>query len=905
MHTTSSSPKRFASLLVAFTVLLNAATAYLSADSYEASDLAEARGDDSGGSETERQGAPTVADERKLTDGSTCPATCFGDSCDYWMATCETLEGYSCDCSGCDCGDGSGTAAPSVEPAPTPGPTVTLPPTTVCFDLFSGHATDLWGDSCTGGPYGGYDATPSWCGHYDDIDFSSNQMCCVCGGGSRTAVPSASPAPTVECTNVCADTDNGAVDIDADHCTGGPNGGYEEVPELCGLYDDLDFSALEMCCACGGGYTCSPCWDADGGATNAHASGSRSCGWALYSNQPATCADFDDDDFTANEMCCACGGGTGTAPSPAPTSSLAPTALCTADCFGYSCDYWSNGCVEMETTYGCDCEGCACDAALCTTAGCFGYSCDYWANTCEELEMAHGCDCEGCACAGETHAPTTFTPAPTPTPVPTRLCIDTNAAATDPYGDGCFEYVPSWCGGYDDSDFSSNQMCCACGGGADTHTPTATPAPTSFTPMPSQNGSCPGGCFGYSCDDWTTTSTCNELETAYGCDCGGCSCANTTFAPTTSPVPTPLTPVPTQRCIDTNPPAATDPYGDGCVSYLPSWCGNYDDSDFSSNQMCCACGGGSPLSPTQGPTASPPPTASLPPTTFTPMPTETCRSTCYGQSCDFWSASGYLCVQLETAYACDCDECECVGDPTPAPTTTSPTVTETPTTSVAPSTAPTISLQPSVAPTSHYWNVDSFSALEHTIRFATAAINVTKHIVFTSALEIAGSIVHIISSIDAVLSGGDVTRLFTVTLGGVLQLEGISLTNGRTCCNGGGIDVVEGALLMVRCVISSNMASDGNGGGVHLGGVSSGTFASCRFDNNEAVRYLSFPLLRLMRSCRRSYIVCSFLGIRRCRVLDELFKRRVLRQFVYVKLSAGGRRCRERSERPVPIECSI
>ena len=83
MHTTSSSPKRFASLLVAFTVLLNAATAYLSADSYEASDLAEARGDDSGGSETERQGAPTVADERKLTDGSTCPATCFGDSCDY------------------------------------------------------------------------------------------------------------------------------------------------------------------------------------------------------------------------------------------------------------------------------------------------------------------------------------------------------------------------------------------------------------------------------------------------------------------------------------------------------------------------------------------------------------------------------------------------------------------------------------------------------------------------------------------------------------------------------------------------------------------------------------------------------------------------------------------------------
>ena len=24
----------------------------------------------------------------------------------------------------------------------------------------------------------------------------------------------------------------------------------------------------------------------------------------------------------------------------------------------------------------------------------------------------------------------------------------------------------------------------------------------------------------------------------------------------------------------------------------PYWCGNYDDSDFTSNDMCCSCGGG-------------------------------------------------------------------------------------------------------------------------------------------------------------------------------------------------------------------------------------------------------------------------------------------------------------------------
>ena len=39
--------------------------------------------------------------------------------------------------------------------------------------------------------------------------------------------------------------------------------------------------------------------------------------------------------------------------------------------------------------------------------------------------------------------------------------------ATDPYGDGCaaYEYNPSWCGGHDDEDFTSYEMCCICGGG--------------------------------------------------------------------------------------------------------------------------------------------------------------------------------------------------------------------------------------------------------------------------------------------------------------------------------------------------------------------------------------------------------------------------------------------------------
>jgi hypothetical protein len=48
-------------------------------------------------------------------------------------------------------------------------------------------------------------------------------------------------------------------------------------------------------------------------------------------------------------------------------------------------------------------------------------------------------------------------------------CEDTDAGATDPYGDDCAAYnnYPSWCGGYDDDDFQSMDMCCICGGGTD------------------------------------------------------------------------------------------------------------------------------------------------------------------------------------------------------------------------------------------------------------------------------------------------------------------------------------------------------------------------------------------------------------------------------------------------------
>ena len=54
----------------------------------------------------------------------------------------------------------------------------------------------------------------------------------------------------------------------------------------------------------------------------------------------------------------------------------------------------------------------------------------------------------------------------------TAECVDTDYGAVDraPYYDACDDYIGNthWCGNYDDDDFTSNTMCCVCGGGEDT-----------------------------------------------------------------------------------------------------------------------------------------------------------------------------------------------------------------------------------------------------------------------------------------------------------------------------------------------------------------------------------------------------------------------------------------------------
>ena len=52
----------------------------------------------------------------------------------------------------------------------------------------------------------------------------------------------------LDCSAQCKDSNNGTLDRDCDGCEY-----YDFHNADCGLYDDNDFSAEVMCCACGGG----------------------------------------------------------------------------------------------------------------------------------------------------------------------------------------------------------------------------------------------------------------------------------------------------------------------------------------------------------------------------------------------------------------------------------------------------------------------------------------------------------------------------------------------------------------------------------------------------------------------------------------------------------------------------
>ena len=136
---------------------------------------------------------------------------------------------------------------------------------------------DTYGDGCD------WYATYGYCdsGYWDHDGFTAADDCCTCGGG-------------------CIDTPLGATDIGGDPCDW-----YWDYVSHCGSWDDNDFWANLECCACGGGVDNDDCQDQSYGGVDSYGDG---CDW--YADWGYCDSGYwDDSDFVASAMCCACGAG--------------------------------------------------------------------------------------------------------------------------------------------------------------------------------------------------------------------------------------------------------------------------------------------------------------------------------------------------------------------------------------------------------------------------------------------------------------------------------------------------------------------------------------------------------------------------------------------------------------------
>ena len=99
----------------------------------------------------------------------------------------------------------------------------------------------------------------------------------------------------------CSNTAFGATDLTNDGCEW-----YDTFPNSCGDWDDDDFTASSMCCACDGGFTAvEACQDTNEGLGDSFGD---KCDW--YENNPGNCSGYyDTANFKVESMCCECGGG--------------------------------------------------------------------------------------------------------------------------------------------------------------------------------------------------------------------------------------------------------------------------------------------------------------------------------------------------------------------------------------------------------------------------------------------------------------------------------------------------------------------------------------------------------------------------------------------------------------------
>ena len=427
-----------------------------------------------------------------------------------------------------------------------------------------GSGLDSYGDNCSSW----YDAnespgSPGCSGMFDTDTFIAAEMCCACGGGS---VPLCEDGYTVDsngncifgtlgCTNSEAYNFDAIATVDDGSClfsnctTDYTSLGAANCDELIYLYgetcDNLESTYNWDCsgCNCDG----SSVWCTDASACNfgdesectyptqfIDCDGESTCDGAWVENiEYASCSAYDN-----NSLYC------GTVEG----------------CSWYSYPVWwppfsNEGCsgeYVISSELICDSEAEAFPGCMDVTACNYDENANQDDGSCYNNDLGCGCDVpaalEGFDCDGNP------------------ACVDSTNGATDSYGDGCewYDSYPSDCGGYDDADFVSNEMCCACGGGTDY----VAPEPT----VCSDEGACNVGEEG------------DCVFAAEGFDCDG------NFLDLVEPEP---------ECENTDN-GASDSYGDTCASWYDAnespgsygCSGGYDTADFIAAEMCCACGGG-------------------------------------------------------------------------------------------------------------------------------------------------------------------------------------------------------------------------------------------------------------------------------------------------------------------------
>jgi hypothetical protein len=184
------------------------------------------------------------------------------------------------------------TPVPSVTLAPSPNPT-TPAPTTLMFEVESGACTAV--GSCFYSP-----GFPN--------DYGNYETCAISVLASGTLIVDES---FTNCSSGCVDTDNGAADPYGDGCLE-----YTVTPSWCGNYDDTDFSSDEMCCICQGTSSCG-CDDLSIGDGNQFCGMSESDGIFVTSKSAITFSSGGTG--TGFEICI------GDSPSSVPTLTLVPS----------------------------------------------------------------------------------------------------------------------------------------------------------------------------------------------------------------------------------------------------------------------------------------------------------------------------------------------------------------------------------------------------------------------------------------------------------------------------------------------------------------------------------------------------------------------------------------------------